>query len=203
MAVSPWKIISSRYVVRDRWMTMRADCCLTVTGTVVDPYYVQEANDWVQVVAFDAHDRILITRQYRHAAGIVSTELPCGTVEQGESPAEAIRRELQEETGCEFDELVSLPVLSPNPARFSNWIHPFIASGTRQVKQPLADETEILEFEFLPVAAVLSLIDTGRFPQALHVASLLFALRLRGVLTYATGADSGDTAAHPFQQVQP
>jgi len=35
-------------------MTLRADRCETATGIVIDPYYVQEPEDWAQVVAFDA-----------------------------------------------------------------------------------------------------------------------------------------------------
>ena len=177
MAISPWKIIHSHYLVRDPWVTLRADRCEMANGVVLDPYYVQEAPDWVQVVAFDHQDRILITRQYRHGAALISTELPCGTVEPGETPDEAIRRELLEETGCTCDELLALPVLSPNPACYTNRIHPYIAIGTRQIRGQALDQTEEIEFEFLPTAAVLRLVDDGAFPQALHIATLFLALR--------------------------
>ena len=179
MTIKPWKVTNSRYLIRDRWMTLRADRCETAGGVVIEPYYVQEPQDWVQVVAFDTHDRILVTRQYRHAAGIVSAELPCGTVEPGESPVEALERELLEETGCAFDELRALPVLSPNPARFANKIHAFIATGVHPIQPPRADATEVIEFDFLPIPAVLALIDAGEFPQALHIATVLLALRTR------------------------
>jgi 8-oxo-dGTP pyrophosphatase MutT (NUDIX family) len=163
-------------------MTLRADRCELPSGTIVDPYYVQELQDWIQVVAFDTSNRILVTRQYRHAGGIISTELPCGTIESGETPVAAARRELLEETGCTADELVPLPVFSPNPARFANQIHAFVATGTHPVQRPREDETEVIEFEFLPPSQILALIDAGGFPQALHVASLLLALRKRKML---------------------
>ena len=44
------------------------------------------------------------------------------------------------------------------------------------------EETEEIEFEFLSVNQVLALIDAGLFSQALHVASILLALRRRGIL---------------------
>jgi 8-oxo-dGTP pyrophosphatase MutT (NUDIX family) len=186
MPPTPWKTITSRYIVRDRWMTLRADRCETGTGVVLDPYYVQEPEDWVQVVAFDSQNRVLLIKQYRHGAGLISTELPCGVVEPGEAAAEAAARELLEETGCAAETLEALPVLSPNPARYSNRIHSFIATGTRQVQQQRLDETEEIEFEFLPVSEVLALIDVGSFPQALHVASFLLALRRRGFIPTST-----------------
>lgn len=76
-------------------MTLRADRCETANGIVLDPYY----EDWAQVVAFDAADRILVIRHYRHGAGQVFTELPCGGIERGEPPEVAAARELLEETG--------------------------------------------------------------------------------------------------------
>lgn len=178
----PWKTLSSRYLVRDRWMTLRADRCETAAGIVIDPYYVQEPEDWAQVVAFDAADRILVIRQYRHGAKSIFTELPCGGIEQGEPPERAAARELLEETGCVADTLKALPVMSPNPARYSNRIHTFIASGTRHVQQQQLDATEDIEFEFLPLPQVLSLIDSGSFSQALHVSGLFLALRGRGLI---------------------
>ena len=182
MAITPWKTAGSRYLVRDRWMTLRADRCETASGIVLDPYYVQEAEDWVQVVAFDAQDRILLTRQYRHGAGLICTELPCGVIEPGETASQAAVRELLEETGCTAQTLQPLPVLSPNPARTTNRIHAFMATGTRQVQPQRLDETEEIEFEFRTVPDVLALIDAGIFAQALHVASLFLALRRRGLI---------------------
>jgi 8-oxo-dGTP pyrophosphatase MutT (NUDIX family) len=182
MPLAPWKTLSSHYVIRDRWMTLRADRCETAAGIVIDPYYVQEPEDWVQVVAFDPADKILMIRQYRHAAGLVSTELPCGGIEKGETPAEAAARELLEETGCVAETLTALPVMSPNSARVSNRIYGFIATGTRQVQQQQLDATEDIEFEFLTIPAVLALIDSGSFTQALHVGSLFLALRSRGLI---------------------
>ena len=183
MAITPWKITDSRYLIRDPWMVLRADCCVTASGVTVDPYYVQEPHDWVQIVAFDRRDRILITRQYRHGAAVISAEFPCGVVEPGEAPAEAARRELLEETGCTSQDLWPLSSLSPNPARYSNKIHAFIAIDTQQVQAQNLDKTEEIEFGFLTLPEVLSLIDQGAFPQALHLANLFLALRRLGLLS--------------------
>ena len=180
--IHPWRLIDSRYLVRDRWLTLRADRCQIPTGAVVDPYYVQESPDWVQVVAFDAQERILVTRQYRHAAVVVCAEFPCGTVESGELPEQAARRELLEETGCTVGTLSLLSTLYSNPARDCNRIYVFVATETCCAQPQRLDATECIEFGFLPVPEVLAQIDDGQFSQALHVASLFLALRSRGML---------------------
>jgi 8-oxo-dGTP pyrophosphatase MutT (NUDIX family) len=181
MAIAPWKVIDSRYLIRDPWMILRADHCETGSGVVVNPYYVQEPPDWVQIVAFDHHDRILLVQQYRHGAGIISTELPCGMIEDGEPPVDAARRELLEETGCSAETLVPLPALSPNPAHLSNKVHAFIALNAQQIRAQDLEATEEIEFRFVTIPDVLAQIDTGRFLQALHVAYLFLALRKRAM----------------------
>ena len=183
MAITPWKMIDSRYLIRDPWMVLRADRCETASGVTVDPYYVLEPHDWVQIVAFDSQDRILITRQYRHGAALICAEFPCGAVEPDEAPDQAARRELLEETGCTSQELLPLSSLSPNPACYSNKIHAFIALNVRQVRAQNLDKTEEIEFDFLTLSEVFSLIDQGAFPQALHLANLFLALRRRGLFS--------------------
>jgi 8-oxo-dGTP pyrophosphatase MutT (NUDIX family) len=177
--ITPWKILASRYVVRDEGITLRADRCETGSGVVLDPYYVQEPCDWVQAVAFDSQDRLLIIRQYRHGSRAIGVELPCGKVEPGETAADAVARELLEETGCTSAQLTPLPVLSPNTASFTNTIYTFVATNTRQVRQQALSETEQIDFEFVSIPQVLGLIDSGEFKQALHVASIFLALRSR------------------------
>lgn len=186
MAIIPWKIIDSRYLIRDPWMVLRSDRCETASGVTVDPYYVQEPPDWVQIVAFDCQDRILLIQQYRHGAGVISTELPCGNIDSGEAPAKAAQRELLEETGCGAETFLPLPVSLPNPARFSNKVHAFVALNTQRLQTQDLDPTEQIEFDFRTVSEVLALIDSGAFMQTLHIGSVFQALRMRQLIVLNT-----------------
>lgn len=183
MTIRPWKTHTSRYVLEDKWIKVRADRCETSDGTIIEPYYVQEPSDWVHVIAFDSQDRILITRQYRHGSQSIVTEIPCGCVEPGEEPLAAMQRELLEETGCEAEIYEQLPAVSPNPARYANKVFPFIALETRQVGLQHLDISENIEFEFVTVPTLLSWIDDGHFQQPLHIASVFLTLRKRAMLT--------------------
>ncbi len=46
MVLKRWKVTASRYLLRDQWLTVRADDCVTETGATLAPYYVLEYPDW-------------------------------------------------------------------------------------------------------------------------------------------------------------
>jgi len=143
---------------------------------VLSPFYVLEEKEWVHVVALNSGGQVLLTRQYRHAAGLVCTELPCGAVEAGEAPLEAAKRELREETGHTAEEWTPIAALFANPARQTNRVHCFLARGLNRVGRQALDDSEDIAFEFVPRAEVMRQIQKGDFCQALHVATYLLTM---------------------------
>src|ERR1700712_4138116 len=115
-----WKKLSSHYIHKGPWATLRSDRCEMPNGHIVDDYYVLEYSNWVNAVAITGDNKLLMVRQYRHAAGIVSLEIPGGVIDGDEKPIDAIRRELLEETGHLFEDIEQLCVLYANPATANN-----------------------------------------------------------------------------------
>lgn len=67
--------------MKDRWLGLRANDCVTPSGHIVDPYYVLETPDIALVLGIDAADHVILVRQYRHAYGGPSLELPGGAID--------------------------------------------------------------------------------------------------------------------------
>lgn len=176
-ALRPWEVRASRRLIRDRWISLRADHCVTQRGVELDPYYVLEYPDWVHVVALDEEERLLLVRQYRHGAGVMSLELPGGVMDPEESdPLVAGARELLEETGHVAPLLRHLMRLSPNPASHTNSVHVLLAEGARAVAPLQLDSTEDLAVERVPWREALDLALAGKIINVQHVGLLAIAL---------------------------
>jgi ADP-ribose pyrophosphatase len=59
--------------------------------------------------------RVILVKQYRYAVNADLWELPAGSVDEGESPEDAARRECHEEIGLVPDTVVRLAALYPTP----------------------------------------------------------------------------------------
>jgi ADP-ribose pyrophosphatase len=96
-----------------------------------DPHYLINSTDFVDVVAVTEAGKLLLVRQFRPAAGRETLELPSGHVEAGETPEEAVRKELLEETGYVADTFELLATASPAIGRFTNKMWSYFAANAR------------------------------------------------------------------------
>ena len=166
-----WKTISSTEIVKDEWISLRADECELPSGLRISPYYVLDEKEWVHICALDDDDRIVVVRQYRYGANVECMELPGGYVESDETPLDAARRELLEETGFRAADWQKVGTLFANPARQTNSIHIFLAQGLTRAGSQHLDKAEDISVELKTIIEIKDEISSGAFSQALHVAS--------------------------------
>ena len=92
-----WNVLESDYLLRNKWLTVRKDYVRMPSGAEINDYYVLEYPDWINVIAITEDGKFVIERQYRHGTQSVDYELCAGTIEDGEAPIDAAKRELLEE----------------------------------------------------------------------------------------------------------
>lgn len=177
-----WEKLSSRYLVKERWATLRVDACRMPDGTIVDDYYVLEYPNWVNAVALTEDNQVILIRQYRHAAGEVMLEIPGGCIDPGEEPEEAIRRELLEETGYAFDHMRKLGSVYANPSTAANRTFSYLFTGGRKVQEQHLDGREQIDVLLVSMDEFKNLTLTNKFPQALHSSASFQALVALGEL---------------------
>jgi ADP-ribose pyrophosphatase len=177
-----WKILSSSYIHKGPWATLRADKCEMPDGRIVDEYYVLEYPNWVNAVAITEDNKVLMVTQYRHAANIVSLEIPGGVIDGDEKPVDAMRRELLEETGYQFDDFELLCTVYANPSTANNHTYCYLAKGGKKVQEQSLDEHEELFVSEHSLAEVKQLLLDKKIMQALHCTGLFYALVKLGEL---------------------
>ena len=176
-----WNLLEKKYLIKDEWIRLRGDTYQMPNGRRVEPYYVLEYPDWVNVTAITEDNEVVMVRQYRPGRNEVAYELPGGMMDEGESSLETARRELLEETGFVADHFEELARTAVNPANHTNQSISILATGARRTGEQQLDTTEDIEVSVIPWEEVMRMLRDNEFPQAMHVASLFYVIqRLRG-----------------------
>lgn len=172
MAIKPWKILESHHLHKN----VRIDKCELPNGKVIDGFVV-EFGSWVTIVALTKEREVVLVRQYRHGAQKVILELPGGAMDaEDESPLQAAKRELLEETGYTSDTFIQIGCVYPNPANQTNLIYSFLALDVQKVDSQNLDETEDIELVLKPLEAVIAMAKNSELLQSMQVSALFFAL---------------------------
>ena len=144
------------------------------------PYTIVRMRPFACCVA-SVDGRLALVRQYRYAVESWQLELPAGGIDAGESPEEAVRRELREETGYEATELISLGMVYPSAGSTDEECHIFAARCDGAHVKPSFDRGEQCELVLLERDEVERLLDDESFAYVpLFVAWL--RLQHRGLL---------------------
>ena len=138
-----------------------------------DEHYVVRTKDYVSIVALLSDDRVILVRQFRPAVGVETIEIPAGHVEPGQTPEEAARQELLEETGYKAGVVELLGTLHPDTGRLGNRHWCFLATDLERAGEPASDEVAT------PLIATLAELRDmtldGRFNHAQSVAAVHLA----------------------------
>ena len=177
-----WETISSEYLFRRPWLTVRHDQVRLPDGRINPEFYVLEYPDWVNIIAITENGEFVMERQYRHGLDKTCYEIAAGVVENGETPLEAARRELEEETGYGGGEWKELMLISGNPSTTSNLTHCFLAEGVKKVSAQHLDSTEDLSVCLLSLDQLRQLLVHDKIRQALMAAPLWKYFAEKGLL---------------------
>jgi 8-oxo-dGTP pyrophosphatase MutT (NUDIX family) len=180
-----WTTLSSDYLFKDTWFTIRRDTCETPEGKIVTPYYVYEFPTWVTALALTKEGKVIMERQYRHALGQANYEIPGGCVDDTDSSLQAaIERELLEETGYRFESFEYMGRTSSNPSTNNNWMHMFLAKGGIRVQEQELDHGEEIEINLFTIEELKQLVRENKIVQSMHMTAIFYGLEKLGALKY-------------------
>lgn len=151
-------------------------------------FFILGTPDWVNVVpVLPGGGAFLMVRQYRQGLEALTVEFPAGLIEPGESPLQAARRELAEETGYTADTLALIGTIAPNPAFMSNRCYTFVAEGLHDAGAQKLDALELLDVLRVPAAELEQRLGAAPYLNSLTALALFWFLRSRGADRTRTG----------------
>jgi len=137
--------LGSEQVFKGRVFSIDRDQVKMPNGRTVTVDVVRHSRS-VVLVPVPEPGKIILIRQYRHAVNAFLWELPAGSVDGGESPEDAARRECHEEIGLVPATIVRLGAMFPTPGYCDEEMVFFRLSGLEKTDEKAAlDEDEDIE----------------------------------------------------------
>jgi ADP-ribose pyrophosphatase len=134
------QIISSREVLKNKLFTIVDEVAHDPDGFEIHRSIVRHPGSAV-MMAVDRDSRILLVKQFRLPAEQYLWELPAGRIDPGETPLEAAKRELREETGYDAKAWSNLAEFWASPGYVAEKMNVFLAEDLTEGKQePMEDE---------------------------------------------------------------
>ncbi len=122
-----WKIIKSKIGYKHPFFKVREDHVVLPNGYEVPDYTIWESGDVAQVVPVRSDGKLLLVQQYKHGLGEVTEEFPGGFIDKDETPLEAVKRELIEETSFTSNKIKKIGTFIHHPTKETGKLHLFIA----------------------------------------------------------------------------
>ena len=135
----------------------------------------------VGVLPLTNDGKVIMEKQFRYPLNRVITEIPAGKLDSfAEDRLSAAKRELEEETGYTAKEWISIGDYYPAAAYCDERITLYLARGL-ELGQRHLDEDEFLNFEAVPLTALVADVMEGRITDGKTQVAVLKAARILGL----------------------
>ncbi|MCP9452446.1 MAG: NUDIX hydrolase [Nitrospira sp.] len=166
----------TRTIYRGKVVTLNIEQVLLPNGETVELETIRHPGA-AAVVPIKDDGRVVLVRQFRHAAGGFIYEIPAGKLQPGEDPVRCAERELEEEVGYRASSFTLLCSILTAPGFADEVIHIYQATGLAKGCQHL-DRDEVLEVIEMSLPEAIKKIDAGIIRDAKTIVGLQTTYRL-------------------------
>ena len=170
-ARGPWRVLGSRAVYENHWVSVREDRVTQPDGESGIYGVVHYKNTAVGVLAVE-DDHVYLVGQYRYPLNQYSWEIPEGGCPEDEDPLAAAQRELAEETGLEavtWRKLGEAHLSNSVADEYAVW---FLATNLVAGEQR-PEGTEVIGVRRVPMDEALAMALDGRITDALSLVAIM------------------------------
>ena len=161
-----WKLVDTKVRCRSDFVSVLDDRVILPSGKEI-VFTKIELRDFVSVLPL-VDNKVVMIEILRYPRNCLSIEIPSGHIEDGESPEEAVFRELEEETGYSAGQLIGMGCFYPL-SRSTQEAHLFVARDLKKGKQRL-EVTEQIEVKLVSLDELKKALMAGKIT---HVPTIL------------------------------
>lgn len=174
-APAGWKVKSSKKVYDNYYLKVYEDV-LDLAGR--DKLYIRARRpDYCTIVPFTQDGRILTIKSYRHLVDSWQVEVPSGFIDRGETPRQAVIRELEEETGYRARRVVNLGSYTLDYSMFAQQGNVFAAYGIEKSGRQRLGRMEKIKLKSISIGEVKAMLLKGKILNAASMVALYRAIQ--------------------------
>jgi ADP-ribose pyrophosphatase len=157
-----WKRLEPTRVHKIGWRQMVTKTYELPDGKVIDfATFGKEGEEHASVIALTPDLKVVVYRQFRVGPEEIMDDPPGGTLNEGEDPAMAVKRELAEETGYQVGELKYLGKFRKDAYMNATW-HYFLATNCTRPENYVLDPDEYGEIRHVSIDEYIAIAKAGR-----------------------------------------
>jgi ADP-ribose pyrophosphatase len=169
------KVLSSKVAYKGPVFSVTTDQVREPSGIKVRRDVVRHQGSVVVMLVDDAQPepRVLLARQYRHAAGRFLWELPAGRIDEGEEALAAAKRELVEETGYSATDWKRVLFFYASPGFLDESMALYMARGLKR-GEARPEEDEVITKRMFSVSQAGRMVVKGVIQDAKTISGVLW-----------------------------
>ncbi len=156
-----WKLLKTEVLHKDFWNTVNKNTYELPNGKQIKDYIMLHNRPVAMIFAITNEQKIVLIKEYKPGSGKVVTQLPAGYVDDKETPEEAAKRELAEETGHTAKKFVKLGTLFSSSGKMTATVTCFMAEHAKKEQAQKLDEHEEVDVFTASLDEAQKMVETG------------------------------------------
>ena len=171
--------VDEKRIFDGKILSVRCDHVRTPSGHIATREVV-EHKAAVGMIAVTKRKSVLLVRQYRYAVHEATLEVCAGLIEQGEDPAQAAEREMQEELNVKAGKLFRIGEFYASPGFCTEMFTLFLAEELEESSLPQDDDENVSVVE-IPFKDIPIMIREGKIRDSKTFAALSWLMAKEGI----------------------
>ncbi len=175
----PWQTLSSKVTYENNWIKVSHRDVINPSGNPGIYGVVEFKNLAIGIVPIDEEGNTWLVRQFRYTLDQYTWEIPEGGCPQDQTPLDAARRELQEETGIIAKKWTKIAELHTSNSVTDEYGEIFLAQDLTMGEQDLEDSEDVT-VQKIPLQAAYQMVLDGEITDAVSMIGLMKAFAIFG-----------------------